>query len=199
MLEVAASMVVGYVMITGVKRICRYTDRRQVPGKLSPASLTQELLYIIAFAVVVENGLLLPFTALSDDGLSWNDLATINTVPMLYTLIYYGIVRSRTYLKAYIQYQLLVEKLTNDHLQTELKFLRAQYHPHFLFNALNTIYFQVDEDVPGAKQSKALSCYQSCCVINCMTGSIGWRSDRNWITSKIISCCKRYGSAKSWC
>ncbi len=74
-------------------------------------------------------------------------------MPLLYALIYYGIVRSRTYLKAYVANQLLVEKLTNDHLQTELKFLRAQYHPHFLFNALNTIYFQVDDDVAGAKQS----------------------------------------------
>jgi LytS/YehU family sensor histidine kinase len=34
-----------------------------------------------------------------------------------------------------------------------LKFLKAQYHPHFLFNALNTIYFQMDEDVTAAKES----------------------------------------------
>ena len=26
-----------------------------------------------------------------------------------------------------------------------MKFLRFQYHPHFLFNALNTVYFQIDE------------------------------------------------------
>jgi len=38
-------------------------------------------------------------------------------------------------------------------LQTELKFLKAQYHPHFLFNALNTIYFQMDENVGEAKRS----------------------------------------------
>ncbi len=49
--------------------------------------------------------------------------------------------------------KLLVEKITNDQLETELKFLKAQYHPHFLFNALNTIYFQMDEDVGEAKKS----------------------------------------------
>ena len=31
--------------------------------------------------------------------------------------------------------------------------MKAQYHPHFLFNALNTIYFQMDEDTEGAKHS----------------------------------------------
>jgi LytS/YehU family sensor histidine kinase len=48
---------------------------------------------------------------------------------------------------------MLLEKITNDKLQTELKFLKAQYHPHFLFNALNTIYFQMDENVADAKKS----------------------------------------------
>ena len=38
-----------------------------------------------------------------------------------------------------------LEKIKNDQLQTELKFLKSQYHPHFLFNALNTVYFQIDE------------------------------------------------------
>lgn len=149
--EVALSFVVGYIVLAGVHRICRYTDNKQ--GGIIQGNFTAELVYVIALSVLVNNCLLLPLAAFTDDGLSLSDFAEINTVPLLYTLIYYGIVRSRTYLKAYVANQILVEKLTNDHLQTELKFLRAQYHPHFLFNALNTIYFQVDDDVAGAKQS----------------------------------------------
>jgi LytS/YehU family sensor histidine kinase len=68
-------------------------------------------------------------------------------------LIYYGVKRSRTFLAAYINEKVKLEKITNDKLQTELKFLKAQYHPHFLFNALNTIYFQMDENVADAKKS----------------------------------------------
>jgi two-component system, LytTR family, sensor kinase len=68
-------------------------------------------------------------------------------------LIYYGIARSNTFLRAWVTGKLQLEKLTNDKLQTELKFLKAQYHPHFLFNALNTIYFQMDENVAEAKKS----------------------------------------------
>jgi two-component system LytT family sensor kinase len=149
--EVVMSFIVGYIVLRGVHRICRYTDNKQ--GGAVQANFTAELLYVILLSVLINNVILLPVAAFTDDGLSLSDFAEINTVPLLYTLIYYGIVRSRTYLKAYVANQLLVEKLTNDHLETELKFLRAQYHPHFLFNALNTIYFQVDDDVQGAKQS----------------------------------------------
>ncbi|MEL6721256.1 MAG: histidine kinase [Bacteroidota bacterium] len=39
----------------------------------------------------------------------------------------------------------------NEKLEGELKWLRSQIQPHFLFNALNTIYFQADEDVEAAK------------------------------------------------
>jgi len=91
--------------------------------------------------------------AFTDDGLSWGDFADINMIPTLYAIVYYGIARTSTYLKAYVDNKMQLEKVTNEHLQTELKFLKAQYHPHFLFNALNTIYFQMDEDHEGAKQS----------------------------------------------
>ncbi len=94
-----------------------------------------------------------PMAALTDDGLQWYDFVDINTIPLLYAFIYYGVVRSNTFLQAYIQNRLLLEKITNDKLQTELKFLKGQYHPHFLFNALNTIYFQMDENVEEAKKT----------------------------------------------
>jgi two-component system LytT family sensor kinase len=146
--EMAISVVVGYTVLFGVRRICRYNDNKTVKS-----SLTTELLAVMALSMAVNNLVLVPTAAFTDDGLSISDLAEINVIPLLYTILYYGIIRSRTYLRAYVQHQLLVEKLTNDQLETELKFLRAQYHPHLLFNALNTIYFQVDDDVPGAKQS----------------------------------------------
>jgi LytS/YehU family sensor histidine kinase len=74
-------------------------------------------------------------------------------IPTLYAIIYYGVARTSIYLKAYVNNKVQLEKVTNEHLETELKFLKAQYHPHFLFNALNTIYFQMDEDHEGAKRS----------------------------------------------
>jgi two-component system LytT family sensor kinase len=82
-----------------------------------------------------------------------NDLVIANVLAALFMQLHYAIVRGNSFIRAFIEQKLLVEKVKNDQLLTELKFLKAQYHPHFLFNALNTIYFQMDEDVAAAKRS----------------------------------------------
>jgi two-component system LytT family sensor kinase len=84
---------------------------------------------------------------------SWSDFAIANVIVLMYVLLYYAISRGNNFMKAWIEQQLQIEKIRTDQLQTELKFLKAQYHPHFLFNALNTIYFQMDENVAEAKKS----------------------------------------------
>lgn len=45
------------------------------------------------------------------------------------------------------------EQLRASQLNTELRLLRAQYHPHFLFNMLNTIYFRIDESNTEARDT----------------------------------------------
>lgn len=152
-LEVGLSMLTGYINIYSTNRLCAYFNKQVPAQQFNAVLLVRELFYLTVCNFCVINLVITPMAAFTDDGLSRSDLAFINVVPLLFICIYYGIVRSRTYLKAYIQHKLLVEKLTNDQLQTELRFLKAQFHPHFLFNALNTIYFQMDDDVPGAKQS----------------------------------------------
>jgi hypothetical protein len=155
-LEAGFSIVVGYLNIYMINRVCDHNDQHQSGDKLNSSLLWREILLLAGMNTLVVNLIFTPMASVTDDGLSWSDLVSINVVPLLYVLIYYGVIRSGKFLKAYVQHQLLVEKLTNDQLETELKFLKAQYHPHFLFNALNTIYFQMDEDVQGAKKSTEL-------------------------------------------
>jgi hypothetical protein len=150
--EVFFSMLMGYLFVYVFNRLFRYFDERW-PKDFSTKRVLWELLYVFVVNLVFQNLTLTVWASLTDDGLQWYDVADINTIPLLYVLIYYGIMRSRTFLQAYVANKIQLEKITNDKLETELKFLKAQYHPHFLFNALNTIYFQMDENVGGAKKS----------------------------------------------
>ncbi|MDN5289087.1 MAG: histidine kinase [Mucilaginibacter sp.] len=151
-LEMSCSVLVGYSSIYLFELLFRFYDRRW-PLQFNYQGVVRELIILVFANLILVNLIFTPMAALTDDGLSWGDLADLTMIPTLYAIIYYGIARSNTWLKAYVANKVQLEKLTNDHLETELKFLKAQYHPHFLFNALNTIYFQMDENVGSAKKS----------------------------------------------
>lgn len=150
--ELSCSVLFGYASVNLFRWLFGFYDRRW-PLQLKYERVLRELLVLISLNLAVDCVILIPMAAVSDDGLSWGDVADLTTIPTLYAIIYYGIARSRAWLKAYVFNQTQLEKITSENLQTELKFLKAQYHPHFLFNALNAIYFQIDDDVPGAKKS----------------------------------------------
>ncbi|HWW38522.1 sensor histidine kinase [Pedobacter sp.] len=150
--EMSCSILTGYASVYLFQYLFKYYDKHW-PLQFHYQSLIRELLILIVSNLILVNLILTPMAAFTDDGLSKADFVDICTVPTLYAIIYYGIARSRTYMMAYVNNKILLEKVTNDHLATELKFLKSQYHPHFLFNALNTIYFQMDDDLQGAKIS----------------------------------------------
>lgn len=151
-IEIFFCIFAGFVQVNLMNRLFGYFDK-SLHQNVGYKTVMRELFWVFIVTELVMNALITPMVALTDDGLSWGDVAVINIIPLLFFLIYYAIVRSNKLLQAYVNNKMLLEKLTNDHLQTELKFLKAQYHPHFLFNALNTVYFQMDENVAEAKKS----------------------------------------------
>jgi len=157
-IEMACSIFVGYIGIALFEGLFRYYDKRW-PVQLCYQGVVRELLILVGANLVLVNVIFVPMDmALHQPDwkawwIPWADVADINMIPTLYAIVYYGIARSSTWLRAYVDNKVQLEKVTNEHLETELKFLKAQYHPHFLFNALNTIYFQMDEDTAGAKRS----------------------------------------------
>ena len=70
-------------------------------------------------------------------------IADVICIPLYF--LYYLLLRSGKMEGTLQRQSLQLEKVKVDQLEMELKFLRSQYHPHFLFNALNTVYFQIDE------------------------------------------------------
>jgi two-component system LytT family sensor kinase len=151
-IEVSFCITASYIQLFILRRLFARFDR-SMHRSFNYQFILKELLWVFIITQLCINALITPMAAFTSDGLSWGDFAIINVIPLLYSLVYYAVARSHKLLQVYVNNRLQLEKVTNDHLQTELKFLKAQYHPHFLFNALNTIYFQMDEDVQGAKRT----------------------------------------------
>lgn len=110
------------------------------------------LALIIAITVLNSASLLVSYF-INKEEFSWTMVIRNNTLVVPILLIYYISIRNSKVAQEYRRQALQLEKVKVDQLETELKFLKSQYHPHFLFNALNTIYFQVDENNKEARQS----------------------------------------------
>jgi len=151
-IEITSTIIISYIFSFILNYLVNKYSSRQ-PGNPTTKVIVREFLTVCFYCLLVLNATAIPMAALTDDGLQMYDVVNINLIPTLYIMLYYAIARGNASLKAFYEQKVQLEKLRNDQLDTELKFLKAQYHPHFLFNALNTIYFQMDEDVAGAKQS----------------------------------------------
>lgn len=111
------------------------------------------LVFLINFALLNIMHTFIQFYVNLNETFRWGESALINVVVSVLLFLYYTLVRNGILFKSFIEQNLQLEKVKVDQLETELKFLKSQYHPHFLFNALNTIYFQVDDKNRDAKQS----------------------------------------------
>ena len=55
--------------------------------------------------------------------------------------------------KAWYFQRELIQKMEVEKLSSELEYLKAQINPHFVFNSINTIYFQIEKQNATARES----------------------------------------------
>jgi two-component system LytT family sensor kinase len=150
-IEVVSVIAMAYGFDVMLRYLVHYFNRRLTSIHIKDMLLEYGTVCLACLLFV--NPVLALIHYLVDDPLRWDDVALANVVVVLYSLLYYAIARGRRVIDSYIRQQTQLERVKAEGLQTELKFLKAQYHPHFLFNALNTIYFQMDESVEEAKKT----------------------------------------------
>jgi two-component system LytT family sensor kinase len=77
-----------------------------------------------------------------------------NTFYNLSIVIFYLAFATTLYLSKlwYLQREKM-RQIEMEKLNTELEYLRAQINPHFLFNSINTIYFQIDKQNAAARET----------------------------------------------
>jgi hypothetical protein len=116
----------------------------------SNAYLLHEIRIVFLTCIVFVNVLGLPFTALTDDGLSFFDGFVDNIIGVMAATGYLLVTRGRDYVRLLNQAELDIERYKNETATARLQALRSQLNPHFLFNSLNTLSSLVHRDADAA-------------------------------------------------
>ena len=134
-----------------------YRMRITITKKLSQPKqyIFKEYLTLTAVLFLVQNLIMIigSLTGFLIIGNGINDYIIANVICIPMYLLYYTIIRNDMIAARYHEQSLQLEKVKVGQLDMELKFLKSQYHPHFLFNALNTIYFQTEASNTQARTS----------------------------------------------
>lgn len=100
----------------------------------------RELLLVTLSCLVLFNfWTFVPILLIADGGYDPTNFFTVTFLGWLWMLVYYLVLRGRQFLDAYVASKLEAERLEREKLQEEIKSLKAQVNPHFLFNSLNTL------------------------------------------------------------
>lgn len=80
-----------------------------------------------------------------------------NTFYNFSIVVFYLAFASTLYLsKQWYMQKELIRKIELEKLNTELEYLKAQINPHFLFNSLNTVFFQIDKQNAVARETLSM-------------------------------------------
>lgn len=150
-IEFVGIILISFVIECNLRHFVKKRNKKH--KELSISHLISEYLIIMMFTVLITIPCLYGIHFFTGDPVSIDDIVVAEIVMTLLIVIYYSIFRGSDLLQAYVNQKMLTQQIKNTQIETELKFLKAQFHPHFLFNALNAIFFQIDENNEAPRKS----------------------------------------------
>jgi sensor histidine kinase YesM len=150
-IEFVAIIIISFAIECILQRFVK--QRNNNTEELSVKQLVKEYFIVMSSGILFTIPCLYAIHFFTGDPVGIDDLVIAEIVTTLLIIIYYSIFRGSNLLRAYVNQKTLTQQMKNTQMETELKFLKAQFHPHFLFNALNAIYFQIDENNEAPRKS----------------------------------------------
>ncbi len=151
---------IGHMAITGsTLPVCYYTAKILTPRYLYLRKIRAFISYFLVGATLNAIGtfLVILFIYQLVTGIHvFNSLVRVTSLFFETLLINISLIAISCMIKIitdlYFMEQRLLE-IEKEKISTELNFLRSQVNPHFLFNVMNTIYFQIDKTNADARLS----------------------------------------------
>jgi len=98
---------------------------------------------IFASTLVVSTALLLTLWMSDFDHIDWFPRLIVNSINMVFVLL---LTSGARLLIEYLRNMMKLKEIENKQLKAELNLLKAQVHPHFLFNTLNNLYGLISQN-----------------------------------------------------
>lgn len=125
--------------------------RRRRPGK-SQFPFEPILYAVVSLLATYVAALIIHLTLLPGFLSGWRSIAINGMYGLLFTFLFGGIAYAVHFYRQSMERARQIEGVRAELAQAELRALRAQVHPHFLFNTLNSIAALIPENPKGAEE-----------------------------------------------
>lgn len=166
LIEILSVIIIFYVIQLS---LLQYIKRQKAKeAQLTLKKLISEYLFITLSGMVIAIPSIYFVHLLTGEPVYLEDLVIAEIVSILLIVIYYSIFRGGDLLQAYVNQKTLTQQIENTQMETELKFLKVQFHPHF-YSMLSMR--SISRSMRKTKRHENLlssspNCYATSCMIS---------------------------------
>ena len=151
LIEISACILVVYLIDFYTRKYLSYINLKNNP--VTRKQVLKDLFIYVLGTMVIVNLIITPMVAFTDDGISMSDVVLISVITIFLAIVHFLYGSLAAYLRKHSLAQVRLERMEVEKATAELRFLKNQINPHFIFNALNTVYFLIKSNPDDARKS----------------------------------------------